>query len=296
MNEIKHPVYEIDKQQVRRSFELAVESYDKAAVLQKEVNDRLIERLDYIRIQPEVIIDIGTGTGFGLSALAGKYPESEIIGLDLSEGMLKKARAIISDKSTSDSSNGVNASKIKMLCADAEVLPLKENSCDLIFSNLALQWCNDLNSTFQEFFRVLRPGGLLLFTSFGPDTLIELRSSWAAVDDFQHVSGFIDMHHVGDALLNAGLLDPVMDTENFTLTYSDVYKLMRDLKAVGARNAVYGRNHSLTGKQHLKAMTEEYEKYRTDGVLPATYEVVYGHAWAPDPESQGESVDVSFNI
>ncbi|MCK5092141.1 MAG: methyltransferase domain-containing protein, partial [Gammaproteobacteria bacterium] len=178
---------------------------------------------------------------------------------------------------------------------DAEILPLKENSCDLIFSNLTLQWCNDLNNTFKEFSRVLKPGGLLLFTSFGPDTLIELRSSWAAVDDFQHVSGFIDMHHVGDALLNAGLADPVMDTENFTLTYSDVYKLMRDLKAVGARNAVYGRNHSLTGKQHLKAMIEEYEKYRCDGVIPATYEVVYGHAWAPDPGSQSESVDVTFN-
>ena len=290
MSEIKHPVYEIDKQRVRRSFELAVESYDKAAVLQKEVNDRLIERLDYIRIQPEVIIDIGTGTGFGLGALGKKYPESEIIGLDLSDGMLKKARASISDSGSS-----VDVTKIKMLCADAEVLPLKENSCDLIFSNLALQWCNDLNSTFAEFFRVLKPGGLLLFTSFGPDTLIELRSSWAAVDDFQHVSGFIDMHHVGDALLNAGLADPVMDTENFTLTYADAYKLMRDLKAVGARNAVYGRNHSLTGKQHLKAMTEEYEKYRTDGVLPATYEVVYGHAWAPEPGSQSESVDVPFN-
>ena len=291
MNDIEHPVYEIDKQRVRRSFELAVESYDKAAVLQKEVNDRLVERLDYIRIQPEVIIDIGTGTGFGLSALAGKYPESEIIGLDLSEGMLKKARASISD-----SGSGVDTSKIKMLCADAEVLPLKENSCDLIFSNLALQWCNDLNSTFQEFSRVLKPGGLLLFTSFGPDTLIELRSSWAVVDDFQHVSGFIDMHHVGDSLLNAGLAGPVMDTENFTLTYADAYKLMRDLKAVGARNAVYGRNHSLTGKQKLQAMVNEYERYRTDGVIPATYEVVYGHAWAPDPESQGESVDVSFNI
>ena len=290
MSDIKHPVYEIDKQQVRRSFEQAVESYDQAAVLQKEVNDRLIERLDYIRMQPEMIIDIGTGTGFGLSALAGKYPESGIIGLDLSEGMLKKAYGGISEKSS-----GVNASKIKMLCADAEILPLKENSCDLIFSNLTLQWCNDLNNTFKEFSRVLKPGGLLLFTSFGPDTLIELRSSWAAVDDFQHVSGFIDMHHVGDALLNAGLADPVMDTENFTLTYSDVYKLMRDLKAVGARNAVYGRNHSLTGKQHLKAMIEEYEKYRCDGVIPATYEVVYGHAWAPDPGSQSESVDVTFN-
>lgn len=290
MNDAEHPVYEIDKRQVRRSFEAAVASYDEAAVLQKEVNDRLCERLDYIRIQPEVIIDIGTGTGFGLPALARKYPDSEIIGLDMSEGMLRKAYA-----STSDKSSGIDASKIKMLCADAEVLPLKENSCDLIFSSLTLQWCNDLNKTFEEFSRVLKPGGLLLFTSFGPDTLIELRSSWAAVDDFQHVGGFIDMHHVGDFLLNAGLAGPVMDAEKFTLTYPDAYRLMRDLKAVGARNAVYGRNHSLTGKQHLKAMIEEYEKYRCDGVLPATYEVIYGHAWVPDPGSQSESVDVPFN-
>lgn len=288
MKEIKRPVYEIDKQRVRRSFEKSVESYNDAAVLQKEVNDRLCERLDYIRVSPKMIVDIGTGTGFGLPALAEKYPESEIIGLDSSEGMLKKAHASISDRSSS-------VSKINMLCADAESLPLKENSCDLIFSNLTLQWCNDLNKTFREFFRVLRPGGLLLFTSFGPDTLIELRSSWSVVDNYQHVSNFIDMHHVGDALLNAGLEGPVMDAENFTLTYLDAYKLMRDLKAVGARNAVVGRNHSLTGKQHLKAMIEEYEKYRCDGVLPATYEVVYGHAWAPEPGGQGESVGVSFN-
>jgi len=181
-------------------------------------------------------------------------------------------------------------------CGDAEDLPLADNSVDLIFSSLTLQWCGELDRAFAEFKRVLKPEGLLMFSSFGPDTLKELRESWRLADmstdernEKMHVNDFIDMHDIGDALLRAGLSDPVMDVENFTLTYSDAYQLMRELKALGAHNVANARRHSLTGKTRLKNMVSEYENFRVDGLLPATYEVVYGHAW-------GVSDDENFEI
>ncbi|MGD8617251.1 MAG: malonyl-[acyl-carrier protein] O-methyltransferase BioC, partial [Gammaproteobacteria bacterium] len=132
--------------------------------------------------------------------------------------------------------------------------------------------------------RVLRPGGLLLFTTLGPDTLRELRDSWAAVDGYSHVNLFLDMHDVGDRLVRARFADPVMDVERLTLTYPDVWKLMRDLKQVGAHNVTTGRPRGLMGKSHMRRLGAAYERYRTDGVLPASYEVVHGHAWAASDE------------
>jgi malonyl-CoA O-methyltransferase len=166
------------------------------------------------------------------------------------------------------------------VCADVERLPLADASVDLVFSNLTLQWCN-LDAAFAEFRRVLRPDGLLLFTSMGPDTLKELRASWAAADGEVHVNSFMDMHDVGDALVRARLADPVMDVEHLTVTYGEVERLLRDLKAIGAHNVNAGRPRGLMGRQRYAAMRSAYERYRRDGVLPATYEVVYGHAWAP---------------
>ena len=151
----------------------------------------------------------------------------------------------------------------------------------MIFSNLTLQWCSDLDKVFAEFRRLLKPGGLALFSTFGPDTLKELRDSWAAADKAVHVGAFIDMHDIGDALLRSGFADPVMDAERFTLTYADVYGVMNELKALGAHNAATGRPRTLTGKGRLRAMAAAYERYRDNGILPASFEVVYGLAWAP---------------
>ena len=151
---------------------------------------------------------------------------------------------------------------------------------DSIFSNIMLQWCGDPEVVFRECARVLRPGGLLTFTSFGPDTLRELRKAWATADQYTHVNRFIDMHDLGDAMLRAGLAEPVMDVERYTLTYPDVRGLMRDLKAIGAHNVNAGRARGLTGRRALERMTAAYESERRDGRLPATYEVVYGQAWA----------------
>jgi len=180
------------------------------------------------------------------------------------------------------------------ICGDAENLPFAKNSIDLIFSNATLQWCNDLDHTFAEFKRVLRPDGLLMFSTFGPDTLKELRDSWRTADALSsneyptHVHDFIDMHDIGDAMLRAGFSDPVMDVENFTLTYPDAYQLMRELKTLGAHNMASERRHSLTGKTRIKNMVAAYETLRINDNLPASYEVVYGHAWAPADVKPGE--------
>ena len=266
--------YHLDKNRVRRSFDRAAASYDRVAVLQREVGARLLERLDYIRLQPATVVDVGAGTGQLSKALAQRYKGAQIVALDLAPNMLRTARrhagllARLRGKQT-------------FVCGDAERLPLAKGSADLVFSNVTLQWCNNLDAAFSEFRRVLKPGGLLLFSTFGPDTLKELRAAWAHADSAQHVSAFIDMHDVGDALQRAAFADPVMDVERLTLTYADVRQLMQELKSLGAGNAAAGRTRGLTGKHRLRSMTDAYERERRAGVLPATFEVVYGLAWAP---------------
>ena len=176
------------------------------------------------------------------------------------------------------------------VCGDLEALPLQSGSVDMLWSSLALQWCNDLDATFSGMRRVLAPNGLLMFSTFGPDTLRELRHAFSQADGYSHVSRFQDMHDIGDALMRAGFADPVMDVEHFTLTYDTASGLMRDLKALGAHNATQGRRQGLAGKSAWKRMEAEYEKLRQDGKLPATYEVIYGHAWAPNQLPDGRQV------
>jgi malonyl-CoA O-methyltransferase len=265
----------IDKQQARRAFERAASAYDEVAVLQRETAQRMLERLDYIRHEPAVILDVGAGTGEATLALSRRFKPARTIALDFALPMLQRARK-----------RGSWLRRLRCVCGDAERLPLADRSVDLIFSNATLQWCNDLEGTFREFLRVLRPDGLLLFSTFGPDTLKELRASWAAVDDRPHVSPFADMHDIGDAMLRAGLFNPVVDVDRMRLTYTEVAGLLRDLKALGAHNVTAGRQRSLTGKSRLQAMVQAYEAFRLDGRLPASYEVVYGHAWAPRQRSQ----------
>jgi len=270
----------LDRAAIRRSFAAAADQYDAFAFLQREVGTRMLERLDYILAEPKVILDLGAGTGEQTAALAKRYPRAVTYGLDLAEPMLKKMRKRSSWRRP-----------LRPVCADLQALPFADNSVDLIFSSLAMQWCEGLEQAFTEFRRVLRPGGFILFSTFGPDTLTELRQSWAAVDAREHVHNFIDMHIVGDAMLQAGLAEPVMDVENLTLTYNKVHDLMRELKGIGAHNVAHDRPRGLTGRQRLQAFEQAYEKFRCDGVLPASYEVVYGHAWASVDE---QTVSVSI--
>ena len=281
----------LDKRSVRDSFDRAAEHYDEVAVLQHEVGSNITERLDLIKIDPDIILDVGAGTGYCSSALNKRYRKAHITLLDIAPAMLSHARQ---KQSWINRTFHRNQSYV---CGDAECLPLADNSVDLLFSNLALQWCSDLLQTFSEFKRVLKPNGLLMFSTFGPDTLKELRASWQAVDNNTHVHEFPDMHDVGDALLQAGLSDPVMDVEHYTLTYPDAWQLMRELKTLGAHNAASDRPHSLMGRARINAMVDHYEQFRKDGVLPASYEVVFGHAWAPEhdrPQSCATSVNVDF--
>jgi malonyl-CoA O-methyltransferase len=183
-----------------------------------------------------------------------------------------------------------------LLCADIENLPIRSSSTGLVWSNLAFQWCNDLDLVFKEAHRVLQPEGLMMFSTFGPDTLKELRLAANADPNHVHVSRFIDMHDIGDALIRVGFTAPVLDVERFVLTYDDVMGVMRDLKAIGAHNAASGRNRGLQGKGFLKKLTENYEQFRQDGKLPATFEVVYGHAWKPEPKFQSEDGSMPITV
>lgn len=261
----------IDKGSARRSFDRAAASYDGAAVLQREMADRMMERLDYVRLDPRLVLDLGTGTGYAIAGLQKRYRKARILALDFAPAMLRQAR-----------SRGSWLNRPRCVCADVESLPLADASLDLIFSNATLQWCNDIQGTFSECLRVLRPGGLLMFTTFGPDTLWELRDAWAAADGHSHVSPFLDMHDIGDALMRARFADPVIDAERMTVTYGKARDLMRDLKVLGAHNATSERSRGLTSRRRLIAVDRAYEAHRREERLPATYEVLHGHAWAPE--------------
>jgi malonyl-CoA O-methyltransferase len=278
-------VYRLPREAVRRSFHAASATYDQAAALQQEVRSRLLERLDVVRLTPTAVLDLGAGTGHATRQLKQRYPKATVVAMDLAFGMLQYARKQQSWRR-----------RFARVCADAQRVALREHSVDLVFSSLMLQWCNDPDAVFSEARRVLRPGGLLTFTTLGPDTLRELRAAWRSVDPHTHVNQFVDMHDIGDALVRARFADPVLDVERITLTFPDVFALMRELKAIGAHNVTAGRRAGLTGRGAIQTMAAAYEQFRRDGKLPATYEVVYGHAWAPlsAPDRKSRSGEVTI--
>ncbi len=262
--------YALDTFRVRRSFDRAADGYDDNAVLHAEVRDNLLARLDLMALAPRVVVDAGAGTGHACRTLKRRYPKALVVAVDLSPRMLSAARRQQSW-----------LRPFARVCADAERLPFADASVDLILSNLMLQWCNP-DAVFTEFRRVLAPHGLVSFTTLGPDTLRELRSAWTAVDSRTHVNQFTDMHDIGDALVRGGFASPVLDVERYTLTYTDVRRVGADLKATGATNATHGRPRGLTGRRGFAALLAAYEAFRQEGRLPATYEVVFGHAWTPE--------------
>jgi malonyl-CoA O-methyltransferase len=274
-----HDIYHVDKKRVRASFDRAAESYDAAAVMQKMVREEMLSRLDLVNLKPLRILDAGCGTGHASQALMKKYPSAHVVSLDLAMGMLHKARALNSSLlQRAKILLGIN--KQSYICADLENVPLADDSVDMFWSNLAIQWSNDLDAVFANIHRVLKTDGLLMFSTLGPDTLKELRAS-SSVDGNVHVSRFLDMHDIGDALVRAGFSAPVLDVERVVLTYDDAVSVMRDLKSIGAHNAADGRGRGLQGRGFLQNLTNNYEQFRKDGKLPATFEVVYGHAWKP---------------
>lgn len=260
--------FQLDRNRVRQNFGGAAGSYEQHDALQREVGDALIERLEFYLETPQRIVDVGAGTARGTALLKQKYPKAEVLAVDLAMPMLRAAKQHSSWRRP-----------LIRVCGEATNLPLADHSVDLLFSNLCYQWVDDLPALFGECMRVLKPGGFMAFSSFGPDTLMELRAAWAEADQQPHVARFLDMHDVGDAMLNAGLRDPVLDVFRYTLTYSEPRKLLEELQGLGATNADRARSRGLTGKARYQRMLEVYEGMHVAGRIPTTWEVVSAHAW-----------------
>ena len=260
--------FHLDRARLRASFERASRSYEAAAGLQAQVAAELLERLELFRFAPQVVLDLGSGTGRVTRELKRRYPRACVIALDLAPGMLREARR-----------HRWPWRRFERVCGDALRLPFTDGSVDLIFSNLMLQWCEPLAVALGEVRRVLRSSGLFLLSTLGPDTLHELRSAWAQADGYNHVNRFADMPEIGDALMRAGLMEPVLDVDRIELGYPDVLSLMHDLKAIGAHNVTAGRPRALAGRARLARVQGAYESFRRNARLPATYEVIYGTCW-----------------
>ncbi len=256
-----------EKVRVGRSFGAAAASYDGVAGLQRAVGQFLLSRWADRIGAPGAILDVGAGTGYFAAELAARCPRARLIVLDIAESMLRVAR---------DRLGGREAALY--VCGDAEALPLASRSADFVFSNLAIQWCPDLYAVFGEFRRVLRPGGGLLFSTFGPATLDELRQAWATVDRYAHVNEFAAREAIETALRRAGFGEVISSEEIRVLEYGDVWSLMRELKALGAHNVTAGRARHLTGKSAFRQMLDAYAARTEAGGIQASFEIICGYA------------------
>ncbi len=259
-----------ERKHLIRSFNSAANTYAAAVALPQEIGQRLIERLDLMRLQPNHILELGCATGYLSQQLAKRYPNAKVMGIDIAFKMVAHAKR-----------QSRWLSHERFICADANNLPVADHSIDLIFANLTLAWCCNLDALLHELNRALKPQGLLLFTTLGPDTLQELRQSWAELDRHQHIHPFMDMHDVGDSLVKNSFLDPVMDMEKLTVNYPQIASLIKDLKALGMHNCLTERKKGLTTPRQWQTFIKNYERYRTTAdLLPVTFEVLYGHAWS----------------
>lgn len=262
-----------DRRQLRRAFGRAAPNYAAVAALQREVEARLLEQLDDMQDRvPQRVLDLGSGPGRAAGAMKKRWPKAEVIALDAALPMLREV-----PKHTRF------WRPVRRVCADVSQLPFADQCTDVIFSSLCLQWLDDLPAVLSEFRRVLRPEGLLVFSTFGPDTLLELREAYQSAGEVPPLSPFAAIQQVGDALMAAGFKNPVLERERFTLTYPDVRGLMHELRAIGAGDARSDRRRGLGGRARLQKVTAAYEPLRRDGVLPSTWEVITAQAWGPAP-------------
>lgn len=287
--------FRLDRRALRRHFDRAAASGDDAEVLTREVARRMDERLDYIRLDPRRVLDLGCGSGADLPRLAERFAQATLIAADSAPRMLARAGARVAATRAGGGLLrrllGGSKSAAPHLLADASALPLATASIDLVWSNLMLPAVDDPLPVFKEAHRVLTTGGLLMFSTFGPDTLRELRAALPAHAG-ERVHRFIDMHDLGDALVSAGFADPVMDMEMLTLTYADVDALLRDLRAAGGSNAAASRPRGLSGRAGWAQARAAYEALRSNGRLPASFEIIQGHAWKAAPKTTADGRNI----
>lgn len=276
----------IDRRQVRRNFQNAAVDYDRRDFFAREIDRRMQERLDYLRLAPQRILDLGCSRGASLEGLGKRYPQAERLGIDLVPEMLagkQRGRAALFPW-------GKRAATPQFVAADAAALPLAANSVDLIWSNLLLHWLEHPLPAFREALRTLRVGGLLMFATLGPDTLQEVRTAFG--DEGAHTQRFTDLHDLGDMLLEAGFADPVMDMEKVTLTYASLPELLAELRGSGGRCALQSRQKGLAGRGLRRRFDAGYAAQQQEGRYPVSFEVIYGHAWKAEARqaSDGRSI------
>jgi malonyl-CoA O-methyltransferase len=275
-----------DQARTRRAFSQAAEQFDTSDFLHTEIRNRLLDRLQLVLIEPDAIVDLGAGTMAGTVQLANKFPDARVVALDFSDAMLRQPSFDI-----------MQTHQISRLCAEASALPIKDRSIDLIFSSLMLQHSPAPSAVLREARRILRYPGLLIFATLGRDSFRELSKAWEAADEFTHVPDYVDMHDLGDALIQSGFAEPVMHSEILTITYAELPKLMADLRATGSINATETRNKNLTSRRIWQKMAEAYSAQRNaEGLLPVTLNIVYGIAWCGDPDAQRPSGPDEFEI
>ena len=261
----------LDPQLIRRGFERAAAGFDEHDFLHREIRERLLDRLAAVKLEPRTVVDLGAGTGGAVNALSERFPGATIVPVDATRAML----------TAGDPENAV--------CADAARLPFPNESVDVVFSNLMLHHCPDPAAVLAEARRVMRAPGLLIFTTFGPESLLELGRAWATADHYSHIAPFADMHNIGDALMRAGFSEPVMDSHVLTITYGAIDSLINDLRNAGSTNATTDRNRGLTGRTTAQRMREAcFAQAGADGRIPITLDVVFGIAWASEAASRTE--------
>lgn len=272
--------------EISKAFNTQASYYEQAAKVQHEIGQRLLERLQYIKINPRYILDLGCGPGGFSRELALLYPKAQIVGLDLALAMLQEARK----------KQGWRR-KWSLIAADMMHLPFATGLFDLVFANQVIHWANPLELAFRELNRVMNVNGCFMFTTLGPDTFKELKESWAIVHSFAHINQFADMHDVGDLLLSEYFLDPVMDMESLAVHYQSTAHLVSALKKQGVRNINPQRNKGLTGKGAWQSFAAQYQTLCTlEGKYPLTYEVVYGHAWKGERQKTSSGIEAFIPI
>jgi malonyl-CoA O-methyltransferase len=262
---------------VRRRFDRAANRFDEADFVHRVTRDGLLQRMHPMSAQAANVIDLGSATGAAIPLLQRRFRHARVIAVDFSAGMLRGVR-----------SKKTLLSKRHAVQADARMLPFADASIDVVFSNLMLPWIDNLGEVFAEVARVLQSEGLFVFSTLGPDSLLELREAWRTVDDGMHVNRFPDMHDVGDALVRAGLRDPVLDVDRLAVSYRSAAALLRDLTAAGARNSLRDRQRGLMSRKRFRRFTDAV--FPGGGERALTLELVYGHCWGGGAGAGGGDV------